>query len=192
MKEEIEVLDWEDEPSIVSYEDYIDAAKAITQQTTQDNSIIFNFKLEGDTCLNKITKFDIDGSHQVMKEHTFSNSSDFLPKLLEPILINYVKLNKIIINTVTPEKEELALLKVISETNDMFEVSGLNNKEATRLSELVEEIKRDQSKKNITTASPNYQQKIDERGFGNVVGLLISIAAIGTVILGMLFSNFLK
>lgn len=190
MEEEIEVLELEDSQPETFYKDYIEESKNTIKQTTKDNSIILDFKLEEAYCYTKITKFEIDGSNKIIKDTTFTKEKDFIKELLEPILKIYSQQNKIVINTVTPEKEERSVLKVISETNDMFVVTGLDLGEATRLLELVKII---QSEKNKETSSDfNYQQKIDERGVGNVVGMLLSLTMIGLVLLSLILSNFLK
>lgn len=190
MDEEIEILELEDNKAVTSYKDYIEESKNTIRQTTKDNSIVLDFKLEDTTCSTKITKFEIDGSNKIIKDITFPIENDIINELLEPVLKIYAQQNKIIINTVTPEKGELSVLKIISETNDMFVVTGLHLGEATRLLELVKTIQTE--KNNKTSSASNYQQKLDERGVGNVVGMLLSITFIGLVVLSLILSNFLK
>lgn len=190
MEEEIEVLELEDNNEVTSYKDFIEKSKNTIKQTTKDNSIILDFKLEATCCHTKITKFEIDGSNKIVNDTTFPIEKDFTKELLEPILEIYAQQNKIVINTVTPEKGERSILKVISETNDMFVVTGLDFSEATHLLELVKTIQAEKNKE--TSSASNYQQKIDERGVGNVVGMILSLALIGLVLIGLILSNFLK
>ena len=63
----------------------------------------------------------------------------------------------------------------------MCKINGLDNTNATYLSELVEK-KMEQSIN---------QAKIDERGVGNILGFILSIILFATIIMLMLFtSNF--
>ena len=82
-----------------------------------------------------------------------------------------------------PYKEETSSLKIISETNDMCNIHGIDEDNATKLSEM--------AKKTSPTISMT-QGQMDERGVGNVISFILSLLILGTVIVGLLIPNFLK
>lgn len=179
---EIEILDFE---SKMTPKDYLNNILEFSKQTTQENSIVFDFEVDANYCHCKATKYNIDGLKDEIKEETFNNINIVMNELIEPFLKHFANLNKIVINNVSPYKDETSSLKIISETNDMCNIHGIDENSATRLSEMVRQIGTD----NTLGLS---QEKIDERGVGNVVAFMLSILILGTVIIGLLIPNFLK
>lgn len=67
----------------------------------------------------------------------------------------------------------------------MINIIGLDENEIIRLSEMVNHM----SKKENETLP---QQKIDEKGVGNVLAFIISILVIGIILFGMLLPSVTK
>lgn len=164
---------------------YLDKINNFLKQSTPENSIIFEFDIDANYCHVKATKYEIDGSKEELEEETFSNLELVIQELLEPFLNQFTKDNKIVINQISPYKEEKVSLKIISEHNDMCNIHGLQEKETTRISEAI-----GQTASNKPSAIS--QEKIDQRGTGNALAFIFSILILGAIILGMLAPNFLK
>lgn len=179
---EIEILDLE---SKITPKDYLTNILEFSKHTTQENSIVFDFEVDANYCHCKAIKYNIDGSKDEIKEETFNNISIVMNELIEPFIKHFADENKIVINNVSPYKEETSSLKIISETNDMCNIHGIDENSTTRLSEMV-------SQTEIDTKPSISQEKIDERGVGNVVAFMLSILILGIVIIGLLIPNFLK
>lgn len=177
---EIEMLDIESNTTSTSY---LTKILEFSKQSTPENSIVFDFEVDANYCHCKATRYDIDGSKQEIKEETFDNITEVLKDLIEPFINHFADVNKIIINNVTPYKEETSSLKIISETNDMCNIHGIDEDNATKLSEM--------AKKTSPTISMT-QGQMDERGVGNVISFILSLLILGTVIVGLLIPNFLK
>ena len=67
----------------------------------------------------------------------------------------------------------------------MCNITGLDDETVTKLLDLVDNIKR-------KAPIVNNQQKIDEKGIGNVFAFLISLLVVGLILLSMLVPNFVK
>ena len=103
---------------------YLDKINNFLKQSTPENSIIFEFDIDANYCHAKATKYEIDGSKEELEEETFSNLELVIQELLEPFLNQFTKDNKIVINQISPYKEEKVSLKIISEHNDMCNIHG--------------------------------------------------------------------
>lgn len=179
---EIEILDIK---SNITPKDYLANILEFSKETTPENSIVFDFEIDANYCHCKATKYDIDGSKEELKEETFDDINTVITELVEPFLKHFADINKIVINNISPYKEETSSLKIISETNDMCNIHGMDEKTTTRLSEMVRQTAKD------TTIGMS-QEKMDERGVGNIFAFIISFLVLGTVIIGLLIPNFLK
>ena len=177
---EIEMLDIENNTTPANY---LTKILEFSKTSTSSNSIVFDFEVDVNYCHCKAIKYDIDGSKQEIKEETFDQMNEVLKDLIEPFINHFAEENKIIINNVTPYKEQTSSLKMISEANDMCNIHGIDEDNATRLSEMV--------KKASPTISIT-QGQIDEKGVGNIVSFIRSRIILGTVIIGLLIPNFMK
>ncbi len=179
---EIEILDLK---SKLTPKEYLTNILTLSKQTTQENSIIFDFEIDRNYCHCKATKYNVDGSKEVIKEEIFDNINQVMNELIEPFLNHFVNANKIVINNISSYKEQTTSLKVISEFNDMCNIHGIDEKNATRLSEKAKQI-------GMSNMSNISQEKMDQRGVGNVLAFIISILILATVIVGLLIPIFLK
>lgn len=150
---------------------------------SKDNSIIYEFNFDKQYCYCKITKYEIDGSHQILDNKTFSKPDEVLIEILEPFLKAFANQNNIVINNITPNKGNKSNLKIISEYNDMCNIINLNETDIIKLSELVE-----QEKKYHPKLPSNLNN--NEKGLGNVIAFIISLIIVGIIILGMLVPDF--
>ncbi len=178
--EEVEMLEIKrEEPHQEYQEDLSDFLK----DTTKENSFVYEFKFEEKYCCCKVVKYELDGSHQELENKKFSDKDAVREKIIEPFLKEFANQNEIIINTISPSREDKSNLKVISENNDMINIIELEEQQVTKLSEMV-----DQEKKNRQRI--NNQQQMDERGIGNIFAFIISILVVGVILLGMLLPTF--
>lgn len=182
MMEEIEILDLE---KTENHQAYYQQLIEIIKEPTKANSLVIDFEFTISSCQSKITKYEIDGSNQVLLTKTFSNNKEVLTQIIEPFIQVFASKNNIVINSLSPGKENTTTLKIISEKNDMCNITGLDDETATKLLDLVDNIKR-------KAPIVNNQQKIDEKGVGNVFDFLISLLVVGLILLSMLVPNFVK
>lgn len=175
---EIEMLDIK---SNISPKEYLTKLLDISKHSTKENSIVYDFDIDRNYCHMKVTKYEVDGLKEEEKEQTFDNISEVINDMLTPFLENFAQEDNIVINNITPYKEDTSNLKIISESNDMCNIHGLDEELATKLSEMVGKIK--------TNTNHTTQQQIDNRGVGNALAFIISLLILGMVILGLLVPN---
>lgn len=180
--DEVEKLEMED---TITPQKYLEKINSFLKQSTPENSIIFEFDIDANDCHTKAIKYEIDGSKEELEEENFSDAKLVIKELLEPFLKKFTVENKIVINQISPYKEEKVSLKIISEHNDMCNIHGLQEEEATRISEAI-------GQSTIHTTNGISQEKIDQKGFGNAMAFVFSILLLGAIILGMLVPSFLK
>ena len=180
--EEVEILEMEEmEP----HQEYQEELSNFLKDTTKENSFVYEFKFDEKYCYCKVVKYELDGSHQELDNKKFSDTTAVIKEILEPFLKNFATQNEIIINTISPSKEDKSNLKVISENNDMINIFELEDEQITKLSEIV-----GQEKKNKQGIHP--QQQMDEKGVGNIFAFIISLLVIGVILFGMLLPNFAR
>lgn len=174
--EEIELLETvEQEP----HKECLEDLSACLKQSTKENSIVIKFVVESKYCHCNAIEYDVDGSNKKVEDKTFSEIDKVISMIIEPLIQQFIKTNKIMINNILPNQKNTSDLKIISEDNDMINIIGLDENEIIRLSEMVNHM----SKKENETLP---QQKIDEKGVGNVLAFIISILVIGVILFGML------
>lgn len=178
--EEIEILGLD---ATDPHQEYHQELLKKLKDATKDNSIIYEFKFDNQYCYCKVTKYELDGSHQILDGKTFSKPKEVLIEIIEPFLKSFANQNDIVINTITPNKGNNSNLKIISEFNDMCNIINLNEKEIIKMSELVEKEKKNQQDR------PTDLNK-NEKGIGNVIAFIISLIVVGIIILGMLVPDF--
>lgn len=179
---EVEILDIE---SNITPKDYLSYMLDFLKQSTQENSIIFDFEVDANYCHCKITKYEIDGTRKEERQETFTDIEEVIKEILEPFLKKFAADNKIVINNISAYKEDTTSLKIISESNDMCNIHGIDEKAATTLSEVVSKLEQ-------STDISVDQQKIDNRGVGNVFAFVISLLILSVVMLALLIPNFMK
>lgn len=165
--EEIELLDIENDEK---YQNYYNKLINTLNQTTIENSIIFEFEIKENICLCKIEKYEVNGSHQMIQTQEFSKIEKVIDRIIKPFLSVFNKKNKIIIHTITPTHGTKSNLKLITENNDMCNIKNLEDKTIIELSEKI-----DQDKES--------EQKIDEHGVGNVLAFILSLIIVGIILL---------
>lgn len=178
--EEIELLEIETDKD---YQEYYNKLLSYLRETTLENSITFEFKIEKNNCLCKVEKYEIDGSHQIIENKRFSEVEKVIKIIIKPLLSSFSKQNKIIIHTISPNHGNKSNLKIITEKNDMCNIINLEDKKIMELSEQI-----DHEKKNTQKLS---QQKMDEHGVGNALAFILCLVIVGMIFLGMI-SNLWK
>ena len=122
--EEIELLDIENDEK---YQNYYNKLINTLNQTTIENSIIFEFEIKENICLCKIEKYEVNGSHQMIQTQEFSKIEKVIDRIIKPFLSVFNKKNKIIIHTITPTHGTKSNLKLITENNDMCNIKNLED-----------------------------------------------------------------
>lgn len=180
--EEIELLESvKQEPHKECLEDLFTCMK----QSTKENSLVIKFVADSKYCRCNAIEYEVDGSNKEIEDKTFSEIDKVVSMVIEPLIQHFVTTNKIIINNISPNQGNTSDLKIISENNDMINIIGLDENEITRLSEMTDHMSKKES-----DILP--QQKIDEKGVGNIFGFIISILVIGVILFGILLSNFAR
>ena len=180
--EEIEMLSID---ATDPHQEYHQELLKILKDATKDNSIVYEFKFDNQYCYCKVTKYEIDGSHQLLDKKTFSKPKEVLIDIIEPFIKSFANQNDIMINNITPNKGNNSNLKIISEFNDMCDIINLNETDIIKMSELVEQEKKNQQNR------PTDLNK-NEKGLGNVIAFMISLIIVGIIILGMLVPDFIS
>ena len=116
------------------YLDYIENLVDISKLTTKENSIMFNFKIDNDKCLNEITVIDQKGAKKEFDDLIFKCNElfydFFLPKLIKELYHNN---NIVVSDIVNLDGDEYVAVRLITEFNDLFSVDGLTKEKAVEL-----------------------------------------------------------
>lgn len=179
--EKIEILSIE---ATDPHKEYQQELLGFLKKATKENSVVYEFKFTNKYCYCKTVKYEIDGSNEILDDKTFSNPKEVLLKIIEPFLKEFANQNEIVINQILPKSNNRSDLKIISNNNDMCNIVDIEEEKVTKLSELVDHEKKNQSQTALN-------QENSEQGSGNVVAFIISLITVGILILGMLVPDFL-
>lgn len=179
--EKIEILSIE---ATDPHKEYQQELLGFLKEATKENSVVYEFKFTNNYCYCKTVKYEIDGSNEILDDKTFSNPKEVLLEIIEPFLKEFANQNEIVINQILPKSNNRSDLKIISNNNDMCNIVDLEEEKVTKLSELVDHEKKNQSQ---TT----FSNENNEQGSGNIVAFIVSLIIVGILILGILVFNFL-
>lgn len=120
------------------YLDYIENLVDISKLTTKDNSIMFNFKIDNNKCLNEITVIDQNGTKKEFDDLIFKCNEVFydffLPKLVKELYHNN---NIVVSDIVNLDGDEFVAIRLITEFNDLFSIDGLTKDKAIELLDFI-------------------------------------------------------
>ncbi len=159
-----------------SWKDYL---SNITKQTTKENSITFTWKVTNNICSLKVTKEDQNKS-EIIKEQTFNYDEPFRTGLLEPMLIDWIENNPIIIEEVIPATTEgLFDYKAVTENNDHLHIFGIKQEYANYLADVYTNVNNKKVDPIVLTTK--------ESGISDTLIIVFTFLMVGIALAGTIF-----
>lgn len=165
------------------YDEYIESLLNAARLTTKQNSVLINFDIIDDHCVNKVEFIQQDGTKDTLKNSTFICDDDFYRDFLEKFIIAYYNNMVIAFNDkIDMNSDGKYTYRIITDDNDMMSIDGITLEYANYLMSLAKNVeKREETPVEVIT---------EENGNVSFMTtlLLISMIALSFLVMALLLS----
>lgn len=155
------------------YEEYIESLLNAARLTTKENSVLINFKVEDEVCVNTVDFIQQDGTKDTLKNTTFICDDSFYKDFLEKFILEYYSNMVVAFNdNIDMNSDGKYTYRIVTDDNDMMSVDGITLDYANRLTELTK--KEERKEENII---------VNEQGNVTFMYTLFLLGMIGMAIL---------
>lgn len=122
------------------YEEYIESLLNAARLTTKENSVLINFKVEDEVCINTVDFIQLDGTKDTFKNSTFMCDEDFYKNFLEKFILKYY--NNMIVafdDNIDMNSDGKYTYRVVTDDHDMMSIDGITLEYANYLAELIKQ-----------------------------------------------------
>ena len=160
------------------YDEYIESLLNAARLTTKENSILINFDITDDHCVNIVEFIQQDGTKDTLKNSTFICDDDFFKYFLEKFIVAYSENMVIAFNdSVDVDSDGKYTYRVVTDDNDMMCVNGITFEYANYLMNLTKEEEKELKEMEEVI--------VDENGNISFLTTLLLVGAIGLSFLVM-------
>lgn len=164
------------------YDEYCESLLNIARLTKKENSILINFRVEGDNCYNVVSFIQQDGTKDILKDDTFVCDDEFFKDMLEEFIVKYCNSMSVAFNdSVDLNADGKYTYRVVTIDNDLMSVDGISLDYANYLMEISKKKKNDSMVENSEALDFEGQ-----RGLTNILMTLILTGCIGISFLLMI------
>lgn len=155
------------------YDEYRESLLNISRLTNKKNSILINFKVEGDSCHNVVSYIQQDGTMDIFEDCTFVCDDEFYKEFLEKFVVDYCSNMVVAFNdNIDINADGKYTYRVVTDDNDMLSIDDISLDYANYLSNL--------SKKQIASKNEsNLLDDIDQKGVTTILSTILLIGFIG-------------
>lgn len=171
-------------PISLDYNEYRDDLINIYSTTSEDNSLISEFTVNGNKCTHRLSIKFSDKSSSVEKDKEFQYDDNFINDFLIPMLEDYNKYNPIFNDSVILDSSNLANFTARTKNNDYLIIKGIDKSLASKLSDII--YINDSENPNLVD-SVKIKRQINERGIGNILIIVMTIILIAITLIGIIY-----
>lgn len=168
------------DPISLEYNDYRDDLNKMYEASTDENSFISSFVVQDDKCIHTMMVKFMDGSSEKKVGREFDYNKSFQEDFLVPVVEDFNRHNGTFDSSIEVIDNDHANFIVRSQDNDCLCISNIDISFANRLRDLL-------PKQEIAASSPKQLVKINEKGIGNYLVIILTIVAIGMTLAGTIF-----
>lgn len=119
------------------YNQYLETLLNIARLTNKENSILINFEVNENKCLNKVCYLQRNGTKDELKNEEFIYDKTFQNLFLEKLVIKYCENMSIALqDNIDIDKDGKYTYRIITEDNDMLTIDGITLEYAKKLMNL--------------------------------------------------------
>lgn len=138
------------------YDEYIESLLNAARLTKKENSVLINFKVEDEVCINKVEFIQQNGTKDTFKEETFLCDDAFYKDFLEKFVIAYYSNMVVVFNdSIDMNADGKYTYRVITDDNDMMSIDGITLEYANYLMKLTKNQGNNESEKIISNEQGN-------------------------------------
>lgn len=168
------------DPISMDYNEYRNKLVEVYSTSTEDNSVISSFNVQGDKCEHILTIRFADGTAPITRKKEFEYTDNFKNNFILPMVEDYNSHNTVFdSSTEVIEKNNCNFIARTSK-NDSLCISNIDIDFANKLRDLL-------PKQEIEVSKSKTLMKLDKKGIGNYLVIILTVIAIGMTLAGTIF-----
>lgn len=168
------------DPISMEYNEYRNKLVEMYSTSTEDNSVISSFNVQGDVCEHILTVRFADGTAPITRKKEFAYTDNFKNNFILPMVEDYNSHNNVFdSSTEVIDKNNCNFIARTSK-NDSLCLSNIDIDLANKLRDLL-------PKQEIEASKPKTLMKLDKKGIGNYLVIILTVIAIGMTLAGTIF-----
>lgn len=168
------------DPISMEYNEYRNKLVEMYSTSTEDNSVISSFNVHGDMCEHILTVRFADGTTPITRKKEFAYTDNFKNNFILPMVEDYNSHNNVFdSSTEVIDKNNCNFIARTSK-NDSLCLSNIDIDFANKLRDLL-------PKQEIQASKPKTLMKLDKKGIGNYLVIILTVIAIGMTLAGTIF-----
>ena len=169
-----------DKLNSLHYDDYKENLMNISRLTSRDNSILFNFNIIDNKCINTVTMMEQSGDNSELRKVEFDYNEEFSESFLKPFIKKFNEdCGVVLTDTVDLDGDKKYTYRMITENNDLVTIDGISREYANTLEDMIKSDKTD-------SVAKQYSLTKDNAGISNAWALILIIIALFSVLLVVL------
>lgn len=168
------------DPISFEYNDFREMLDKMYENSTEEDSIISSFVVNDDKCMHTLTVHFADGTEPKVQNKEFSYTDNFKNNFVIPMIEDFNNHNEVFDSSIEVIDKEHCNFIACTSKNDSLCFSNIDIDFANQLRDLL-------PKQELSVASPKQLMKVNEKGIGNYLVIILTIIAIGMALVGTIF-----
>lgn len=168
------------DPISMEYNEYRNKLVEIYSTSTEENSVISSFNVQGDMCEHILTIRFADGTNPITRKKEFAYTDNFKNDFILPMVEDYNSHNNVFdSSTEVIDRKNCNFIARTSKNDSLF-ISNIDIEFANKLKDLL-------PKQEIEVSKSKTLMKLDKKGIGNYLVIILTVIAIGMTLVGTIF-----
>lgn len=168
------------DPISMEYNEYRNKLVEIYSTSTEENSIISSFNVQGDMCEHILTIRFADGTNPITRKKKFAYTDNFKNDFILPMVEDYDSHNNVFDSSTEVIDRKNCNFIARTSKNDSLCISNIDIEFANKLKDLL-------PKQEIEVSKSKTLMKLDKKGIGNYLVIILTVIAIGMTLVGTIF-----
>lgn len=168
------------DPISMEYNEYRNKLVEIYSTSTEENSVISSFNVQGDMCEHILTIRFADGTNPITRKKEFAYTDNFKNDFILPMVEDYDSHNNVFDSSTEVIDRKNCNFIARTSKNDSLCISNIDIEFANKLKDLL-------PKQEIEVSKSKTLMKLDKKGIGNYLVIILTVIAIGMTLVGTIF-----
>lgn len=168
------------DPISMEYNEYRNKLVEIYSTSTEENSVISSFNVQGDMCEHILTIRFADGTNPITRKKKFAYTDNFKNDFILPMVEDYDSHNNVFDSSTEVIDRKNCNFIARTSKNDSLCISNIDIEFANKLKDLL-------PKQEIEVSKSKTLMKLDKKGIGNYLVIILTVIAIGMTLVGTIF-----
>ena len=168
------------DPISLEYNEYRNKLVELYLTSTEENSVISSFNVQEDKCEHILNIRFADATPPITRNKEFDYTDNFKNNFILPMVEDYNNHNNIFDSSIEVIDRKNCNFIARTNKNDSLCISNIDIEFANELRDLL-------PKQEIDISKPKTLMKLDRKGIGNYLVIILTVIAIGIALAGTIF-----